>query len=34
MNGRKEIYYLVMDSAHFIYAYMALDIWLKTTSQL
>ena len=26
-EGRKEMSYLTMHSTHFIYAYMALDIW-------
>ena len=25
--GRKEMFYLTMHSTHFIYGYMALDIW-------
>ena len=28
--GRKEMFYLTMHSTHFIYGYMALDIWLRT----
>ena len=27
VEGRKEMFYLTMHSAHFIYGYMALDIW-------
>ena len=30
MEGRKEIFYLTMNSTHFIYGYMASDIWLRT----
>ena len=30
MNGRKEIFYLTTHSTHFIYCYMASDIWLRT----
>ena len=26
-TGRKEIFYLTMHSTHFIYGYMASDIW-------
>ena len=29
-EGRKEMFYLTMHSTHFIYGYMASDIWLKT----
>ena len=29
-SGRKEMFYLTTHSTHFIYAYMASDIWLKT----
>ena len=29
-KGRKEIFYLTMHSTHFIYGYMASDIWLRT----
>ena len=29
-EGRKEMFYLTMHSTHFIYSYMASDIWLKT----
>ena len=29
-EGRKEMFYLTMHSTHFIYGYMALDIWLRT----
>ena len=28
--GRKEMFYLTMHSTHFIYSYMASDIWLRT----
>ena len=27
-NGRMEMFYLTTHSTHFIYGYMALDIWL------
>ena len=27
VNGRKEMFYLTTHSTHFIYGYMALDIW-------
>ena len=27
MEGRKDIFYLTMHSTHFIYGYMASDIW-------
>ena len=30
MEGRKEIFYLTTHSTHFIYGYMASDIWLRT----
>ena len=30
MEGRKEMFYLTTHSTHFIYGYMASDIWLKT----
>ena len=30
MEGRKEMFYLTMHSTHFIYGYMASDIWLWT----
>ena len=30
-RGRKEMFYLTMHSTHFIYGYMASDIWLRTT---
>ena len=30
-EGRKEIFYLTTHSTHFIYGYMASDIWLRTT---
>ena len=26
-DGKKEMFYLMMHSAHFIYAYMASGIW-------
>ena len=29
-EGRKEMFYLMMHSTHFIYGYMASDIWLRT----
>ena len=29
-EGRKEMFYLTTHSTHFIYGYMASDIWLKT----
>ena len=29
-EGRKEMFYLTTHSAHFIYRYMASDIWLRT----
>ena len=29
-EGRKELFYLTMHSTHFIYGYMASDIWLRT----
>ena len=29
-EGRKKIFYLMMHSTHFIYGYMASDIWLRT----
>ena len=28
--GRKEMFYLTKHSTHFIYGYMASDIWLRT----
>ena len=28
--GRKELFYLTTHSTHFIYGYMASDIWLRT----
>ena len=28
--GRKEMFYLMMHSTHFIYGYMASDIWRQT----
>ena len=30
LEGRKEIFYLTTHSTHFIYGYMASDIWLRT----
>ena len=27
VSGRKEMFYLTMHSTHFIYGYMASDIW-------
>ena len=30
LEGRKEMFYLMTHSTHFIYGYMALDIWLRT----
>ena len=30
VEGRKELFYLTMHSTHFIYGYMASDIWLRT----
>ena len=29
-SGRKEMFYLTTHSTHFIYGYMASDIWLRT----
>ena len=29
-EGRKEMFYLTTHSTHFIYGYMATDIWLRT----
>ena len=29
-EGRKEMFYLKMHATHFIYGYMASDIWLRT----
>ena len=29
-EGRKEMFYLTAHSTHFIYGYMASDIWLRT----
>ena len=29
-EGRKEMFYLTTHSTHFIYCYMASDIWLRT----
>ena len=31
LTGRKEMFYLTTHSTHFIYGYMASDIWLRTT---
>ena len=33
VEGRKEMFYLTTHSAHFIYGYMAFDIWKRTTWQ-
>ena len=30
LEGRKEMFYLTTHSTHFIYGYMASDIWLRT----
>ena len=30
LEGRKEMFYLTTHSTHFIYSYMASDIWLRT----
>ena len=30
MEGRKEMFYLMMHSTHFIYSYMVSNIWLRT----
>ena len=30
MEGRKEMFYLTTHSTHFIYGYIASDIWLRT----
>ena len=30
LQGRKEMFYLTTHSTHFIYGYMASDIWLRT----
>ena len=30
-EGKKEMIYLTTHSTHFIYGYMASDIWLRTT---
>ena len=30
VEGRKEMFYLTMHSTHFIYDYMASNIWLRT----
>ena len=32
VEGRKEMFYLTMHSTHFIYGYMASDIWVKDHS--
>ena len=29
-EGRKEMFYITTHSTHFIYGYMASDIWLRT----
>ena len=29
-RGKKEMFYLMTHSTHFIYGYMASDIWLRT----
>ena len=29
-EGRKEIFYLMTHSTHFIYGYIVSDIWLRT----
>ena len=29
-KGEREMFYLTMHSTHFIYGYMASDIWLRT----
>ena len=29
-EGRKEMFYLTTHSTHFIYGYMASDLWLRT----
>ena len=29
-EGRKEMFYLTTHSTHYIYCYMALDIWYRT----
>ena len=31
LRGRKEMFYLTTHSTHFIYGYMASDIWYRTT---
>ena len=31
IKGRKELVYLTTHSTHFIYGYMASDIWFTTT---
>ena len=30
LEGKKEMFYLMTHSTHFIYSYMASDIWLRT----
>ena len=30
-KGRKDMFYLMTYSTHFVFNYMALDIWKKTT---
>ena len=30
VKGRKEMFYLTTHSTHFIYGYMASDIWLRS----
>ena len=30
VTGRKEMFYLTMHATHFIYGYMASDVWLRT----
>ena len=30
IEGRKEMFYLTTHSTHFIYGYMASDLWLRT----
>ena len=30
LQGRKEMFYLTTHSTHFIYGYIASDIWLRT----
>ena len=31
LEGRKEMFYLTTHSTHFIYGYLASDIWLRTS---